>query len=498
MRAVVTVGLVFGTLAACGRALPEHHAEDVSVAGPAMFAEVHRLVAERDAAAVWELLSDDMHAEGYREAERDLARARSSARAARKLQEKLGLDESPVALNVGELCEAILQRELDRVTDFAGSFGETFLRAERRGDVMIVVAALPEKNAEERPNGVVELVFVREHDRWAIDKERQRRVRSRWVREIDIGTEMDGEAGVAFTPDGSRVVIYGRRGVFLVPFAADASSPPIHLPVAHVNQVALDPAGAWIATSARGGPLPPPIRGMRPSEAAREDRRPDESDPHGGVMLWRLPSGEPERRLVADCGHLAASPDGTHLLLVDGEDHRGAWLWNVASGASQSLTDASLRRAGGFLTDDRVVLRDRAGDVHVLDTAGRTLWTHDASARGTDLAIHTGTNRIAIGSQEAETQILDAMTGGLVQGIARGRIAGNAFSPDGTQIVMRHPVARCDVATGALRRIHEAQGYEEGAAFHPEGRWLVVLARAFPARGEADPGDRLHVFDAIE
>jgi hypothetical protein len=478
--------------------MPEHHAEDVSVAGPAMFAELRRLVTERDAGAIWDLLSDDMRAKAYREADRDLARAKDSARAARKLQEKLELDESPVELDVDELCEAILQRELDRVTDFTGSFGETFLRAERRGDVMIVVTALPEENAEERPNGVVELVFVREHDRWAVDKERQRQVRGRWVRDIDIGTEMDGEAGLTFTPDGSQVVIYGRRGVFLVPFVADASSPPIHLPVAHVNQVALDPAGTWIATSARGGPLPAPIRGMRPSEAPRADRRPDGSDPYGGVMLWRLPSGEPERRLVADCGHLAASPGGTHLLLVDGEDHRGAWLWNVASGESQPVTDASLRPAGGFLTDDRVVLRDRAGDVHMIDTAGRTWWTHDASARGWDLALHPGTSRIAIGSQGAETHILDATTGGLVQTIARGRIAGNAFSPDGTQIVMRHPVARCDVATGALRRIHEAQGYEEAAAFHPEGRWLVVLARAFPTRGEADPGDRLHVFDAIE
>jgi len=290
-------------------------------------------------------------------------------------------------------------------------------------------------------------------------------------------------AGVAFSPDGTRVVSGGsdsmirmwdartgkeiwRQEADIFPVTAVAFSPKgdvvasgqsdesirlwdaatgaplrrIECPTDTVNALAFSPDGRYLASVCgwdfnRSGP---------------------------SVALWDVASGGPVRQFkghLREVNAVAFSPDGQTI--ATGSDDKTLRLWDVATGTElRSITAASSVEAVAFSGDGKRIAGQTVGDIVVWETAtGKSLATMGAwvyavafSPDGTLLA-GAGTSI----STENQLTLWDSATGKVIRQFpAQGDdVNVVAFDPTGTLLVSGgddKTVRIWEVATGKERR----------------------------------------------
>jgi WD40 repeat protein/tetratricopeptide (TPR) repeat protein len=233
--------------------------------------------------------------------------------------------------------------------------------------------------------------------------------------------------GVAFSPDGSRIVTAGYDGTARVWDAATGQ--PVLTFSGHRNyvlSVAFSPDGRRIVT---GG-------GQWAQEA-----RPDVA------KVWDAATG---RELLTLSGHagciwsVAFSPDGSRI--VSGS---GPWAYGP-------------------------------GEAKVWDAAtGRELLTLPGTGQKVrSVAFSPDGRRIATGATDGEARAWDAATGRPLATFRKGPLQSLAFSPDGGRVVTAHldgSVKVWDAATG--RNLLAIKGHRssiDAVAFSPDGRRLAT------------------------
>lgn len=487
--------------------------QDPAVAGPAVFRAWRDAIDKHDGKALLARMSHAMRAEGIREVERMQARLREDPQQATEMKRRLGLQGNPAEMPPEELLALEAGRRLrdDGAEFFDRSLGAEFLDARREGALLVLRAKAPTALASEAPDGVAETAHTLEDGGWVMDLEATDRMVSRWVRTAPVPPG-DFDRGMTFTPDRSRLVLWGPQGVLLLPF--EGTGAPVHLPVAEVSTVLVDPQGGWIVTSASWGAEARALGSPPEPESAPVAVEAAET-PHLGVTLWSL-DGQKQRTLTTEAPRaLAVSPDGRRLALVTlAENGQTVGVMDVATGASSTLLVDQEIHDVAFVGNDRLLLQLGTGDLRLHALTGKRLLTiPHPSARG--FRVHAKAQRVAASLETRDDKGVSTFTS-VIYDLASGEEVARApagwnsrmeFSPDGAQLALAgRTVKRVDATRGTLRREHGMgrADLDEGAfAFHPMGRWLVALGE--PVVTQPSPGDDpprappvLHVFRADE
>jgi WD40 repeat protein len=178
------------------------------------------------------------------------------------------------------------------------------------------------------------------------------------------------------------------------------------------------------------------------------------------AMVWDAKTGKELRVLK---GHsqpvwsVAFSPDGSRL--VTGSGDGTVRLWDAATGEEERKIESEIKVAVGVkdpVDDDISDVQFSSDGKQVWGVAKSGFWTWDAATgdkiRSTsaqihvpgDIAIHSGTNRLARAYDNWVT-VWDLTTGEITHrlrtkpsgapGLSRGRLLCVGFSPDGTRVV---------------------------------------------------------------
>jgi WD40 repeat protein len=314
-----------------------------------------------------------------------------------------------------------------------------------------------------------------------------------------------GSAGLAYSPDGNRLVELGRAGASHL--LRDASSGREILELTSAPDagltwaMAFSPDGSRLAGSsgdaklriwdvsagrAKGGRAPDHILDgkitlMSQVAWSADGRRVSTSGYGGTVLTWQVASREP------------------HIVVKGSED---------SDNVTATIADASLRFAGGFEgPDGQTVLK-------VWDEAGKVLFTAtDQGARpdtesystrrfalsrdGTRLAYSAWDSTHGKAQELARLRVWEIATGREIfrRDDEKGSVHNTTFSPDGRWLAMawgvlsgpekeqEHWVSIWDLETGK-ERLHRGVPYLAAVAFRPDGRRLASAVSAAPGRGD--------------
>ncbi len=213
----------------------------------------------------------------------------------------------------------------------------------------------------------------------------------------------------------------------------------------------------------------------------------------GVVRLWDLPSGKPQRRLLAPrawVNTLAFSPDGKTLASAD-YSSAAVNVWDLATG--QSVRQLQVHEyqiaAVAFSPDGKTLATGEAGPrgrypIRLWDTATgkeiRSLTGHDYTIRS--LAFSGDGEYLASVTQDGAVFLWQATTGRLLARFReRGRWLGAyslAFAPDGRTLAAtddRGTIRLWEMATRKLRlQLLSTQQRISCIAFSPDGRTLAT------------------------
>jgi len=263
---------------------------------------------------------------------------------------------------------------------------------------------------------------------------------------------MVGVAGVAYSPDGSRVVSAGRDGK--VKLWRTDTGELIWTLAAHaafVDEQGIEVPGVWIediAYSADGLVA-----------TAAPDNNPDSPsvkiiDAMTGREVRALPTSLADGS-VHEASSVAFTPDGDNLVtggFIDGVVR----IWEVSTG---SLLGSFSVGAG----IDHVTVSPDGTRIAVGDTDSRaTIWDRTSLTRVMTLAGHTGRvwavafspdgERLATGSGDATVRIWD-LDSGTTDLVLRGHafeVKSLAISPDGSRLVSMSPLPGATIRMWAL------------------------------------------------
>ena len=282
-----------------------------------------------------------------------------------------------------------------------------------------------------------------------------------------------GFTGARFSPDRSRVILIGQRG--LARLVDVESGQPVGQPMEQrwprVRSAAFSPDGTRVAIASHDAPFG---GGGSTSSACR---------------IWDAAAGQPASPvlpLVNWVAALAFRPDGE--VLATG-DYRGAvHLWDVRTGACVSgpLYAGYIVLSLAFSPDGRVLA---AGTAHTgnqaiaWDLATSRPIGEPVGFRGQvrHLAFSGDGTRLAAGATDGTVQLIEAATGRVIGEPLRndGWVGGLAFSPDGRSVLT---VSEGKGGTSAARlwdarsgrptspgMAHPARIAEDALAFSPDG-----------------------------
>jgi len=351
-------------------------------------------------------------------------------------------------------------------------------------------------------------------------------VRERWS--LSALETKSGIAGVAFSPDGTRVM------------AGDASSSAVqiwdlgptgdaewaNLPAPGDPAAAFMPDGRRVVTSSwagRAGRLEYRRRAVTiwDLEARRELRTigpapdyfwfqsfavsPDgssialgggsEADDFGGtsaVRAWDTSTGEELWRLGhdRDVNEVAFSPDGEHLATADWEGtakivNRSGRVVRVLSESQEgfNFSDVGFSSEGDLVATAEFNNRGRER-VRVWDWArGDVVLTIDAEGPWAQVDFDPNGPRVVVSGSDGLAEIWDVNSGQRVAVLAGppGGVNGLAFSPDGSRIAVASVdgmVRLFDAETGAPQlRLRGSGCAVTGVAFSPDGMKLASTSR---------------------
>jgi WD40 repeat protein/serine/threonine protein kinase len=318
--------------------------------------------------------------------------------------------------------------------------------------------------------------------------------------------------GVAFSPDGTRIVTGGQDRMAKV---WDARSGKSLLDLkghrAPVTSVALSPDGTRIVTAswdqtakvwdAQTGTQLLDLKGhtglVRSVAFSPDGTRIATAGDDQAVRLWDARTGKPQLGLKepAQMMCVAFSPDGTHLV---GAGFLKTKLWDARTGVLQREWPGHLggTYAVAFSPDGaRVVtgggdLTARVWDART-GTETFTLKGHTGAVRS--VAFSPDGARVVTGSSDTTARVWDARTGNLLRELKghTGEVASVAFSPDGTLIVTGggdRTAKVWDAATGVPQPEMKGHiGWVYSAAFSADGTRVVTgssdgIARVWDAR----------------
>jgi hypothetical protein len=253
-----------------------------------------------------------------------------------------------------------------------------------------------------------------------------------------------------------------------------------------------------------GGPLPAESGEPVPDEAGVEDPAPADppADPHRGIVLWRLPSGERLRTLADETTSIIAfSPDGKRLAVADhSEQGPRIVLVDVATGTRSAPLDLGDPRAFVFVGEDVLAVQSADDEVRLFGLDGtrrltipteRMDWAGllAGDARGGRLAVLARVVRDGI--TESHLAVYRLEDGEEVWRTETDWSRDLRFSPDGREVASgQSPLERRDAATGALlgaHRVRPGTSSRGAFAFHPSGRFVVTLAEEEPEETAGEP-----------
>jgi len=300
-----------------------------------------------------------------------------------------------------------------------------------------------------------------------------------------------GSAQLAFSADGSRLLMAGEAGVTWVDVGTwrVADALPVPSPATGWRDVTVDPAGRWAALGGTSGAyLVDLIHGREPVRLTESAVRSLSFDASGSrlaaaaqdaALVWDTEGGDEVRRLEVDgVSVVALSPDGSTLLAgrADGE----AALWDVTSGSEIA---SLIGHEGAILA----AAFDPAGTR--VTTAGRDgitrTWRVSSGAQPitTDpvLALSGSGSVIATAGLGGLT-FLDAQTGEAISSFEADGTGGCAGAPmavrisaDGALAVATHAercVAAIDVATGVPLWVQDLAAEADAVASPDPEVWV--------------------------
>jgi WD40 repeat protein len=274
----------------------------------------------------------------------------------------------------------------------------------------------------------------------------------------------NGASGLAYSPDGARVVV---ASVSAEPTVWDAlTGKRVFTLTGHASRV------LGVAWSADGATI----------ASAGEDT---------DVILWDAVTGEPKRTLSGHSGSiyaLAFSPDNKRVA-SSGFD-KTVRIWDVATGELLLTLEQPAESKGVAWSPDgkRIAAgTDQAGTkgyVRVWDsvTGDVQLDVFVGNTRTGNIAFNPAGSRILVGLQEeGEALVIDGQTGETMLTLAwhGSNVPGVAYSPDGALI------ATSSLNDGATIRLWDAETGEERLvlysssgvgriAFSPDGKYLAA------------------------
>jgi hypothetical protein len=453
---------------------------DPAVAGPAIYARWRAGVETKDADGLWRLLSRRTRDFLLKGAKKEQARALADPETATRMKEGLGLSQDPGTMDPETLAKAMTRRSLESPKvreEFEGEFGESFVRAERHGEGLVVVGRISGEKAAKRPKGEGRTYFVREDGAWVFDVEAQAAFAGGTLRTLPVPGEGVPQA-VALSGDGSTVIVVTSGETWLLPWSGTAA--PVKVASRGAYRVVSDPRGAWFAL--------------------------DNPNSEEGLTVWSLPKGEKLRVLAADRPDaIAFAPDGRTLLAVfpesmSGGPYQGPWLFPIPEGEPKALPLPKEVRVGSaaFLPDGgAVLLEEFDGDlrVHALDGARRRTIPRTKASGARGVAVHPKEPWAVACDEEGKAFLYGLDTGEEIRRIgADDGLREPQFSPDGSQVALENGswVARYDVATGQVRGQHRGPHFLECFAWHPKENVIVGAGR------DDDEKPHVYVFSAAD
>jgi WD40 repeat protein/DNA-binding SARP family transcriptional activator/class 3 adenylate cyclase len=320
-----------------------------------------------------------------------------------------------------------------------------------------------------------------------------------------------GVAGVAFSPDGSRVMA-GDLAVSAVTIwdPGPPGDAEWNLPSHGYAPAEFMPDGRRVVASSRGGKAVTiwdlqTGRGLRTIGPATDGFRFDSiavnpdggsialggwigAPPYGGEVarVWDLATGKELFRIRhdEDVNDVSFSPDGEHLVTAsyDGTakivDRTGRVVRVLGEGSGSSLSEAR------FSPDGRLVATAAFGG------AGVTIWdwergeavrtiTSDISVNRPSVDFDSTGSRIVTAGEDKPVVIWDVKSGARVAVLAghSGGVIEAAFSPDGARVATASndgTVRLFEAATGAEQLVLGGSGCAvQGVAFSPDGTKLA-------------------------
>jgi WD40 repeat protein/transcriptional regulator with XRE-family HTH domain len=353
---------------------------------------------------------------------------------------------------------------------------------------------------------------------------------------LTLPAEAGAVNAVLFSPDGSRLATAGADGTARLWDAATGQGQlVIH---AHVNVgLAFSPDGSQLATGGADGvarvwdahtglPLyarTSPTQLVFGVAFSPDGSRLATANSDGTARVWDTKLDQELTTLAAAPSavfSVAFSPDGSRLI-TGGADRRTR-LWDAATG--QELAGPSGRldaiRSAVYSHDGRrIATASDFGQPKVYDAAtGQLLLTlYGHLLTGWSVAYSPDDTRLATGSQEGPTTVWDAGTGQELLTLpgtyrtdfeifvlsssglgapSNEKVAGVAFSPDGTRLVTNNynPVVTvwslphtlsssgAPAAGKALLTLSGHTDVVEAVAYSPDGRWIATGSRDGTAR----------------
>jgi WD40 repeat protein len=305
-------------------------------------------------------------------------------------------------------------------------------------------------------------------------------------------------SGVAFSPDGSRLVSASHDGTVKVWDAATGQTLATFPGVGPIHSAALSPDGTQLATGGHE------VVKVREVETGREllslqghtgevwnvafspdGKRLASTGTDGTTRIWNTATGWEERSFKAAGGRwdcLAVSPDGARIAVAD--QARTVKIWDLATGRDLLTPEGHAGSwIGGatFSPDGTRLAASYDTTVKVWDVAtGRDLLTlkgHTADANR--LAFSPDGLRLASTSDDGTAKVWDlaARRGVVTLKGHTAAVLSVAFSPDGARLVSASrdgTVRLWDVTDPEARIIRGGPGAVRAVAFHRDGTRLAL------------------------